>query len=103
MEAFGDLMLGIDLAIGVALLGAMLYFVLVLTVAMARRPTPVVHGPRCLDCAAALVPLLDASRVYHGEAACDRCGALHEGVPWPKEGVWQIDVRARRPEPHTLA
>lgn len=41
-------------------------------------------GVRCLNCAGPLFPLLDSSHDYRGEAACLRCGRLHEGVPWPR-------------------
>jgi len=90
-----------DVLIGLALLGAMLYFVFLLTLAAAHRRTRA-PGPRCDRCDSALIPLLDASRTYHGEAACGRCGAYHEGVPWPTDGTWYVEVNrpaGSRPEP----
>lgn len=92
-----DLTSIVDVVIGLLLLGSMLYFIFLLTIAAARRRLPL-PGPRCDQCDAALIPLLDASRAYHGEAACSRCGTLHEGVPWPADGAWYVDVGpSRRP------
>jgi hypothetical protein len=51
------------------------------------------RGVRCLNCAGPLFPLLDSNHSYHGEAACLKCGHLHEGVPWPR----------RRPVPPSVA
>jgi hypothetical protein len=86
-----DLATAMDVLIGLALLGAMLYFVFLLTVAATHRRSRA-PGPRCEQCDAALIPLLDASRTYHGEAACSRCGTYHEGVPWPADGTWYVEV-----------
>jgi hypothetical protein len=97
-----DLTTAVDVLIGLALVGAMLYFLFLLTVAAAhRRVAP--PGPHCEQCDAALIPLLDASRAYHGEAACSRCGTLHEGVPWPTDGAWYVDMGARKPTPEAPA
>jgi hypothetical protein len=94
----GDLTTALDVLIGLGLLGAVLYFVFLFSVAVTRRAA-VQAGPRCERCEASLVPLLDASRRYHGEAACSRCGTLHEGVPWPAEGTWVVELDRRDEAP----
>jgi hypothetical protein len=70
------------------------FILLVLLRLIQVREVP--RGIRCLNCAGPLLPLLDASRRYHGEAACTRCGHLHEGVPWPrrKPAAPSADARA---------
>ncbi|MBI2078949.1 MAG: hypothetical protein HYT80_11365 [Euryarchaeota archaeon] len=45
-----------------------------------RRRGRADEGPRCLQCEGPLVPLLDGSHRFLGEAACADCGRLHEGL-----------------------
>lgn len=71
-------------ALGFFVVAAVLVFAFTFLVAIALQTRPRPGGaPCCIRCRGPLVPLRVAGGGYLGEAACSRCGALHQNVWWP--------------------